>query len=190
MKGKVRWMPRGGDPMALMSARGSMLGLWTVDEAKPKGKRSIIVTLMPGSMTADEWRERLDMKFRRQAHDALVHTPDNCPQCRSEVKINASPIEVQFWAAYQQLKPREMRGLVREYKVGPYRIDFALPRRKIGIELDGHASHSTTTAIAADRRRQRALEAAGWRIIRFGGAEVYCDAKGCVREAARAIKKR
>jgi very-short-patch-repair endonuclease len=67
---------------------------------------------------------------------------------------------------------------------GRRRIDFAIPDRKIGIELDGHATHSSTQAIADDRRRQRRLESAGWRIIRFGGAEVYADANGCVRQAA------
>lgn len=32
-----------------------------------------------------------------------------------------------------------------------YRIDFAVPDWHFGIELDGHATHSTTAAIAADR---------------------------------------
>jgi very-short-patch-repair endonuclease len=54
----------------------------------------------------------------------------------------------------------------------------------IGIELDGHRTHSSPAAIAADRRRQRDLEAAGWYIIRFGGQEVFIDAVGCVQEAA------
>jgi len=40
-----------------------------------------------------------------------------------------------------------------------------LPDRKIGIELDGFATHSSTADIAKDRQRQRAIEAEGWRII-------------------------
>ena len=35
---------------------------------------------------------------------------------------------------------------------------------------------------ADDRKRQRQLESAGGRIIRFGGAEVHADAAGCVRQ--------
>jgi very-short-patch-repair endonuclease len=53
-----------------------------------------------------------------------------------------------------------------------------------GIELDGYRTHSSTAAIAADRQRQRHLEANGWYIIRFGGQEVFMDVEGCVREAA------
>jgi very-short-patch-repair endonuclease len=95
-----------------------------------------------------------------------------------------SPVEEMFWVAHQRLNLRELRGLVRQYPVGYYKLDFALPRRLIGIELDGHATHSSTAAIAADRQRQRRLEYNGWRIIRFGGAEVYADPSRCVREAA------
>lgn len=66
-----------------------------------------------------------------------------------------------------------------------YRIDFALPDARIGFELDGHATHSSTADIARDRRRQRDLEDAGWRIRRYGGAEIWHDPAGVVRDALR-----
>jgi very-short-patch-repair endonuclease len=97
---------------------------------------------------------------------------------------DASPIERQFWISYIGLQPKELNGLIPQCEAGRYRIDFAIPDRKFGIELDGHASHSSTAAIARDRKRQRDLEMAGWRIIRFGGSEVYHDAAECVRQAA------
>jgi very-short-patch-repair endonuclease len=104
---------------------------------------------------------------------------------KSGLPGTASPIEQQFWDAHVRLGLTELTGLVPQHPAGRYRLDFALPGRKIGIELDGHATHSSTKAIASDRQRQRALEASGWRIIRFGGSEVYHDATKCVREAAR-----
>lgn len=100
-----------------------------------------------------------------------------------------SPIEDSFWRSHQRLHLRPLNGLVHQYKVGPYRLDFALPRQLIGIELDGHRTHSSTQAIAADRKRQRWFEANGWYIIRFGGLEVFQDADGCVREAAALVQK-
>jgi very-short-patch-repair endonuclease len=99
--------------------------------------------------------------------------------------IVESPIEVEFWRAHERARYGALRGLVKQYKVGQYRLDFAIPAARIGIELDGHATHSTTYAIAADRRRQRALEANGWRIIRFGGLEVWQNPDQCVAEAAK-----
>jgi very-short-patch-repair endonuclease len=95
-----------------------------------------------------------------------------------------SPIEGQFWSAYLRLNPRELRGLTPQYKVGPYRVDFAMPRQKFAIELDGFRSHSSTADIARDRARERYLQYHGWFIIRFGGAEVYDHAEACVKESA------
>ena len=103
--------------------------------------------------------------------------------------IPASPIEDAFWRAHQRLKLRPLSGLMRQYKVGQYRLDFALPARMIGIELDGYRTHSSTAAIAADRRRQRWFELNGWYIIRFGGLEVFQDADGCVREASALVQR-
>jgi very-short-patch-repair endonuclease len=95
-----------------------------------------------------------------------------------------SPIEGQFWSAYRRLNPRALRGLTPQHRVGPYRIDFALPRQKFGIELDGLRDHATTAAMAHDRARERYLMRQGWLIIRFGGTEVYHNAPACVQEAA------
>lgn len=103
----------------------------------------------------------------------------------------ASPIERLFWDAYREFTPDlypEIAGLVPQHPAGRYRLDFALPGRRTGIELDGFASHSSTRAIASDRQRQRDLERAGWRIIRFGGSEVYHDAAECVRQAASLVR--
>ncbi len=106
------------------------------------------------------------------------------PAARRLVPV-ASPIEDSFWRAHQRLKLRALAGLVRQYKVGPYRLDFALPHQMVGIELDGYQTHSSPSAIAADRKRQRYLESLGWFVIRFGGQEVFNDAEDCVKQAAR-----
>jgi hypothetical protein len=68
-----------------------------------------------------------------------------------------------------------------------YRLDFAVPGRRFGIELDGQATHSSATAIASDRKRQRALERAGWTISRFGGQEITRSPENSVWEAKSAL---
>lgn len=101
--------------------------------------------------------------------------------------IEPSPIEQQFWQAWK--RQRSNIKLTQEHQVGRYRIDFAYVPAMMAIELDGHATHSTPSAIAADRRRQRELERLGWRFIRFGGQEVYQNADACAREARDFIVK-
>lgn len=87
--------------------------------------------------------------------------------------------------AYQRTRPPALAGLVPQYSIlGRYRLDFALPDLQIGIELDGYDYHSTKEAFTNDRKRQRRIETAGWRLLRFSGSEVWDDAERCVREAA------
>jgi very-short-patch-repair endonuclease len=101
--------------------------------------------------------------------------------------MQESPIEKQFRLAWKKRYPK--MKLIDQYQVGRYRLDFAYPSLKVAIELDGHATHSSTTDIANDRRRQREIERLGWRFIRFGGQEVYRDADACARETYAFIKK-
>jgi very-short-patch-repair endonuclease len=127
-------------------------------------------------VSAREYNRRMLFARRPRAEPNVPFSPWMPPA--------TSPIEAQFWDAYRAIKPRELRGLVSQCPVGRYRVDFGLPKLKIGIELDGFKSHSSTQAIADDRRRERDLMMAGWYIIRFGGQEVYYDPAGCVRQAA------
>jgi hypothetical protein len=48
-----------------------------------------------------------------------------------------------------------------------YKLDFAYVQQRVGIELDGHGSHATRTARAADNVRANALGDVKWRLRRF-----------------------
>lgn len=127
------------------------------------------------------------------AYQDAVLASENCPGClyknvQDLLSDDASPIEKMFWKACLKIRPVWWDQLMPQYPALRYRLDFALPEQKIGIELDGFATHSSTRAIAKDRQRQRSLEAHGWRIIRFGGSEIYHDAAGCVQQATELIK--
>ena len=102
---------------------------------------------------------------------------------------NLSPIEKNFfwsWVRYYQ----EIK-LVPQYELfgGRYLVDFAHLATKVVIELDGFEAHSSTEQIANDRKRQREIEADGWRVIRFGGKEIHQNVNKCVEETAAFIKR-
>ena len=44
------------------------------------------------------------------------------------------------------------------------------------VELDGREAHSTATQLAADAKRQAALERWGFRVLRFSWAQVNFEA--------------
>ena len=54
-----------------------------------------------------------------------------------------------------------------------YRLDFAVPDKKIAIEIDGHKFHSSKASRTTDAKRDRDLQIAGWRVFRFTGSEIY-----------------
>lgn len=81
-----------------------------------------------------------------------------------------------------------------------YRLDFRIivarevergALGEIALECDGHDFHERTKEQAKrDRKRDRDLQAQGFRVLRFTGSEIFRDALGCagsVWEHARQI---
>ena len=99
-----------------------------------------------------------------------------------------SPIEEMFWSAWNRTIHSEYWELTPQYSIGKYRVDFANVMTRTAIELDGFASHSSTDDIARDRKRQREIEAMGWRVLRFGGKEIHKDAWKCADEVGQFLK--
>ena len=58
------------------------------------------------------------------------------------------------------------RSRSRSTGIGPYRLDFAWPERKVIVETDGWATHGRRAAFEDDRAKDATLLAAGWRVLR------------------------
>lgn len=75
------------------------------------------------------------------------------------------------------MRAHRMAGLKfrRQHPIGPYFVDFACVSRMLVIEIDGdhHADQAE-----ADRRRTAAMEALGWRVLRFAANEVVQNREG------------
>jgi hypothetical protein len=52
-------------------------------------------------------------------------------------------------------------------------VDCLWPAERLVAELDGHASHATRAAFERDRARDRALQAAGWRVVRITWRQLH-----------------
>lgn len=99
------------------------------------------------------------------------------------------------------LKPSFYEGLAHPYttliipqfQVRELRLDFALfnrsePSVKIAIECDGHNFHERTKEQAQrDKSRDRALQTAGYKVLRFTGSEIYRKPMDCAREVRDAV---
>jgi very-short-patch-repair endonuclease len=65
------------------------------------------------------------------------------------------------------LRSAGVRGWTLGHPVEPYLIDVAFPARRVAVEVDGWAWHVDVARFRADRRRQNALVAGGWTVLRF-----------------------
>ena len=53
-----------------------------------------------------------------------------------------------------------------QYRLGPYRLDFAWPELKVAVETDGWGTHGRRQGFEDDRARDASLLAQGWRVLR------------------------
>ncbi len=88
-----------------------------------------------------------------------------------------SELEQRFARLTDRLRPA---GWLRQVDLGNGdswigRVDFLHPASTVVVELDGAVAHSSFMDTANDRERDRRLAAAGFRVLRFGWAEVVHD---------------
>ncbi|MDX6690350.1 MAG: hypothetical protein QOG15_1807 [Solirubrobacteraceae bacterium] len=65
------------------------------------------------------------------------------------------------------------RALVNHRIEGIGECDFAWPDQRVIVELDGYQTHGTRGRFEADRARDRALQVAGWRVIRITWRQLH-----------------
>ena len=72
------------------------------------------------------------------------------------------------------------QGYVGNYPKN-YKIDIALPKYKIAIEVDGN-SHRAIQRKAEDAKKTKLLEGKGWKVIRFWNNEINQNIEECLKE--------
>ena len=103
-----------------------------------------------------------------------------------DLRNNATDAELALW---QHLRSRRLNGyrFVRQYVVDDAIVDFACPRAKLAIELDG-GQHDERRHF--DERRTLRLNRAGYRVIRFWNNEVMSDIDGVLHVIGEALRDR
>ncbi|HWI21480.1 MAG TPA: DUF559 domain-containing protein [Baekduia sp.] len=67
-----------------------------------------------------------------------------------------------------------------------YEVDAQWPAQKLIVELDSWQFHKTRREFEADRRRDAALTARGWRVLRVTWRRL-CDEPGAIAAELRAL---
>lgn len=97
-----------------------------------------------------------------------------------------SRAERSLWAL---LRGKQVCGLKfrRQHPVPPYIADFACDEARLIVEVDGR-SHDDAAQAAYDATRSKALEAAGWRVLRVRDDDVLGDPQKVIATITNALQ--
>jgi hypothetical protein len=77
--------------------------------------------------------------------------------------------------------PRPQVNALVELSPGRWiEVDCMWSNARLLIELDGYATHALRASFERDRGRDRALTAAGWRVVRITWRQLHLDARAVV----------
>ena len=102
--------------------------------------------------------------------------------------------ELEIWGVRHVLRGPGMPAFVQQFRVrlpfGRVHLDAALPDLKVAIELDGAAFHGSASDRERDTRRDVALAAAGWVVLRFSYRRLTSEPEACRREILAVCRAR
>jgi hypothetical protein len=113
-----------------------------------------------------------------------------------ELIVDGCESELEVWGVTRVLPgPPRVPQWVQQYPIRlgngrSVRLDAAYPQARVAIELDGAAFHGSREARERDLRRDTALAALGWVVLRFSYARLMADPEGCRREIEAVVLSR
>jgi len=106
-----------------------------------------------------------------------------------------SPIEEKMYE-YLSLYFFKTLHIETQKEILNYRVDFLLtdkenPNKKLIVECDGWDYHERTKEQAInDRKRDRELTKAGFKLYRFLGSEIYSNIDSCLNDISNFFKEK
>ncbi|MCF6388899.1 DUF559 domain-containing protein [Mycobacterium sp. MBM] len=126
--------------------------------ARRRGGSAIMDSALQRQVSLSElWQAHLRHKGRYGAPAArrLLQAADDGARSQAERLL------------VQLLRSASLPGWRTNYKVGRYRVDFAFPKSRVAIEIDGWAFHSDRADFQHDRERQNEIMLMRWQVLRF-----------------------
>lgn len=145
-RGKLRGVPVTGVARTLLD----------VAATRPEARLLPLVesAVLDGLTTAEQVRDVLARNPGRRGSRRLAQALDTAGSSFLERRVDGI------------LRGSGLPPFVREHPVGNYRLDFAWPATRVGVEADGRRWHSSPRDFARDRAKHNDLVARGWRVVR------------------------
>ena len=85
----------------------------------------------------------------------LAHQRDHDPALQFRLEVKTARL----------LRAHKLPASVRQFALGNYRIDFAYPPQRVGLECEGFEYHGNRLTWKRDKRRTAWIEARDWRLL-------------------------
>ncbi|NEK60248.1 DUF559 domain-containing protein [Geodermatophilus sabuli] len=173
-------------PRSLVDSWGVAHGRGGAARAVERARGAVIDTLRDRRVTvaqvsAEETR-RPALPGRRQLR-RLVRLVEQ--GCQSELEI---------WGVQEVLRGPGLPRFSHQHRVvlpsGTVYLDAAVPELRVAVELDGAAFHGSAAARERDTRRDVALAALGWVVLRFSYRRLTREPDACRREILQVCRAR
>ena len=102
------------------------------------------------------------------------------------LRRDATEPERRLWSRLRGLRADGLR-FRRQHVVGDYIVDFACTAAKVVVEIDG-SDHVDREGL--DARRDRWLQARGWKVLRYTNLEVITACEDVTDQIARLTQER
>ena len=119
-------------------------------------------------------RDKIDPELRRRA---------------LTMRKNLTEPERRLWWALRHSLPLENTHFRRQVVIDRAIVDFACVATRTIVEVDGE-QHGYDRALSYDAKRTQALEAAGWRVLRFTNAQVMRELESVPGTVLAAVEGR
>ncbi|MBI5131158.1 MAG: endonuclease domain-containing protein [Rhodopseudomonas palustris] len=105
-----------------------------------------------------------------------------------ELRKKSTDAERLMWSA---LRDKQLNGFSfkRQVPIGPFIADFACHAKKLVVEVDG-GQHYSDGGERADAARTAAIEARGFRVVRFSNHDVMSNRDGVLQSIATELAAR
>lgn len=156
------------DGLPVTSVRRTLLDLGQVT-SDAVVERALEWALRKRHVSVDELRAAVATKANQPGTRALRHLLTHRPPGLPPTDSDAETLFVQL--VRRTGLPEPQRQFPVPTAEGTFRVDFAWPARRLGVEIDGAGTHASREALRRDLRRQNrlmlSLTAGGWILLRF-----------------------
>ena len=175
-----------GLPRALADTWGLAHGSVSRRRLVEVARGAVITALRDGRVQVDQLRSEQLRRPALPGRAALGHLVDLVEGgCQSELEI---------WGVHRVLLGPELPRIVQQHPVrlpfATVHLDAAVPELRVAIELDGAAFHGSATQRERDTRRDVALAALGWVVLRFSYRRLTTEPAACRREVIQVCAAR